>query len=212
MAEAKAKPVNGRRKGSQPPPEADKPPRKRRQQGGASKRRQKVAKELGQIESAFTELLTFPAMPAAAAGDAWLADHFTERGPALASRLVAECERNERLRETCLKLIQGQSILLLGFEGFMYGAPVLMHFGIMPGAEQLGVPVVRRGGPESKRQGPSRARWEAESDASKARETADDIAEDEDALWQQDEPGAPVRQAPRSGEAPIPPEPPVEAV
>jgi hypothetical protein len=133
------KPPASKTGASQPPPESDKAPR--RQKSGASKASERKGKELELIRSGFAELLTLPAMPMALAGDGWAADHFTTRGPLLAQRLAAECERNAELRKWCLKALQGQSVMMLGVELFMYAVPVGMHFGLIPGAEALGVPV-----------------------------------------------------------------------
>lgn len=134
------KPRRGR-KPKQPPPEADAAP-KSKPASGAAKRTAKKTRELALIQSGLTELLSFPAMAAGMAGDQWAVDHFTERGPALADRLTAECERNAQLRAMVLKIVQGQGYMMLVIELGLYAAPPLLHYGILPGAEKIGVPTL----------------------------------------------------------------------
>lgn len=146
MAEPKAPPKQSKPKPAkpggrkQPPPEADKAPRK--QQSGAAKARARKTKDVEAIREGFTKMLTMPALPAALAGDEWAADHFASQGPQLAEQLAAECERSDQLRSAALKLIQGQSVLVLGSAIFSYAVPPLMHYGVIPNV--LGVPVRER--------------------------------------------------------------------
>ena len=147
MTEPKAKPKAPPKappKAKSPPPEADQAPRPK---SGYVKKKERKAAEIVAIEAGFAELLTLPAMGFAIAGDKWAVDHFTERGPSLASRIAAECERNDRLRSICMAALSGQSIAMLGVELFMYAGLPAMHLGLIPGAEQFGVPVVRRKAP-----------------------------------------------------------------
>ena len=110
---------------------------------GAAKRSDRKAADIRLIREGFAELLQLPAMAAAVKGDEWGVDHFTTRGPILAERIATECERNEQLRRWCVKALKAQSVTMLAVEGFMYVVPALMHYGIVPGAEGMGVPVIR---------------------------------------------------------------------
>lgn len=174
----------------------DKPPR-RKQSSGAAKRSKKHKEEISLIESGFRELLTFPAMPAAMAGDQWAADHFSQRGPALAKRLAVECERNDQLRKICLSAVKGQTVVMLGFELIMYLGLPAMHYGLVPGGEQFGVPVLRKPG----RRAPFA---EPEPEPETVEDSADDMGEA--SYWQQDGAEAPVEG--RAGEPEVPAEPP----
>lgn len=95
-----------------------------------------------QIEDALAEILQIPAVPAAVFGDTWMAEHFTVQGRALANRIATVSERNPVLRAWCEKALEGESVAVLLMAGVMYAAPPLMHFGVIPGAEMLGVPKI----------------------------------------------------------------------
>jgi hypothetical protein len=118
----------------------DKAPRK--QPSGAEKRAGRKAAELQLIGEFFNRWLTAPAVLMAAKGDAWAASHFTTQGPMLAEQIVAECERNTVLRDYCVKIAKAQAVLGLGGAIALYVGPMLMHYGIVPGGEMLGVPIV----------------------------------------------------------------------
>lgn len=109
---------------------------------GAAKRSDRKAADIRLIREGFAELLTLPAMGAALKNDQWAVDHFSARGPVLADRIAVECERNEQMRRWCVKALKAQSVTMLAVEGFMYVVPALMHYGFVPGAEGMGVPVV----------------------------------------------------------------------
>jgi hypothetical protein len=129
-----------------PGPEKDQAP-KRKQASGGAKRAARKATEVLAIREGLTELLIAPAMGGAALQDPWLTDHITERGPALAQRIAAECERNDRLRKLCYGAVTGGGQLMLALELAAYVGLPLMHFGVIPGAEGLGVPRFQRPGP-----------------------------------------------------------------
>lgn len=93
-----------------------------------------------QIEDALAEILQIPAVPAAVFGDVWMADHFTTQGRAFAARIATVSERNPVLRAWCEKALEGESMAVLLMAAVMYAGPPLMHFGVIPGAEMLGVP------------------------------------------------------------------------
>lgn len=108
---------------------------------GRRPRRARVTKKgTQQIEDALAEILQIPAVPAAVFGDLWMADHFTVQGRALANRIATVSERNPVLRAWCEKALEGESVAVLLMAGVMYAAPPLMHFGVIPGGELLGVP------------------------------------------------------------------------
>jgi hypothetical protein len=129
--------------GAETPP-GDTPPG-RESPGGKGKRRSRVTKKgTQQIEDALAEILQIPAVPAAMLGDVWMADHFTAQGRQLANRIAIVSERNPVLRAWCERALEGESIAVLLMAGLMYAAPPLMHFGLVPGGEFIGVPVLRR--------------------------------------------------------------------
>jgi hypothetical protein len=140
MTEPTGKP-RGRPPGSKNKVKADAPPREK---SGAQKRHARKAGDIQLIRSELEKFLTFPAMPAGMKGDQWAVDHFTVQGPALAAQIAAECERNDQLRKYCLQLVKGSSLAMLGVSVFMYAIPPLMHYGIVPGAERLGVPTLTK--------------------------------------------------------------------
>lgn len=116
---------------------------------GKGKRGKRVTKKgTQQIEDALTEILQIPAVPAAMFGDQWMAAHFTDQGRALANRIAVVSERNPVLRGWCERALEGESIAVLLMAGLMYAAPPLMHFGIIPGGQLLGVPVLAKAKPQ----------------------------------------------------------------
>lgn len=111
-------------------------------------RRARVTKKgTQQIEDALAEILQIPAVPAAVFGDHWMAEHFTVQGRAFANRIATVSERNPVLRAWCEKALEGESVAVLLMAGVMYAAPPLMHFGVIPGAEMLGVPKLVKNAP-----------------------------------------------------------------
>jgi hypothetical protein len=117
---------------------ADEAPRRRR--GPASKAERRRA-DLKVIESGFSELLIdTPAMLGTLTADPWLVDHTSLQGPLTVMRIVAEAERSDRFREIALKAVSGQSIAMLLVALGSYLVPIGAHYGIVPGAEQLGIP------------------------------------------------------------------------
>lgn len=132
-----------KKRGPGRPRKTDKAPKPRK--SGAQQRQDRKAADIRLIREGFAELLSMPGMLAAAKGDVWAVDHFTKQGPKLADRLAAECERNTKLRQLCVKMLTAQTLLFLGVEAFFYIVPALMHYGIVPGAERMGVPVVAGG-------------------------------------------------------------------
>jgi hypothetical protein len=120
---------------SPPPDEAP-----RRKKGPASKAERKRG-DLRVIETGFTELLVdTPAMIGAMTADPWLTAHTTTQGPQTVARIVAEAERSDRFREVALKAVSGQSIAMLVVAIGAYVAPIGLHYGVIPGAEKLGIP------------------------------------------------------------------------
>lgn len=137
---------------------ADQPPRSAK--SGAQKRSENRSAELRLIREGFAELLALPAIGAALKGDQWAVDHFSTRGPALADRIAAECERNEQLRRICLRALKAQGMTMLAVEAFMYAVPALMHYGLVPGAEGMGVPVLTKSKQQPAAPGPEWQRAE----------------------------------------------------
>lgn len=127
--------------GPKPGPETDHKPKSK---SGAAKRGERKAKEIAEIEAGFRELLGLPGLVAGMKGDAWAVDHFARAAPDLAGRIAAECERSDAFRKYCLSAVKAQGFTMLGVATFMYLAPPLMHWGLIPGAEALGVPVMRK--------------------------------------------------------------------
>lgn len=129
---------------------ADVPPSGERSEGSERRpRRKRISKAMTQqIEDGLAEILQIPAVPASLLGDQWAAAHFTNQGRALANRIAVVSERNPVLRGWCERAIEGESIAVLLMAGVMYAAPPLMHLGVLPGGEMLGIPVLRRAAPE----------------------------------------------------------------
>ncbi len=100
------------------------------------------AGDLQKIREFLGMVLAAPSAVGALRGDAWLTGHFMQRGPELADALVAEAARNDAFRAYLLKIASAaQGASLIGAAA-MYVLPPLMHFGVAPGADLLGVPVV----------------------------------------------------------------------
>jgi hypothetical protein len=100
------------------------------------------AADLLMIREMLANVLMTPSVVGAMRGDAWLTSHFTTRGPRLADAIVEEAARNDAFRAYLLRIAKAtQGASLIGAVA-MYVLPPLMHFGIAPGAELLGVPVV----------------------------------------------------------------------
>jgi hypothetical protein len=130
-------------------PLGDTPPSGGSESGGSRPRRKRVSKQMTQqIEDGLAEILQIPAVPATILGDAWAAQHFTNQGRAFANRIAVVSERNPVLRGWCERAIEGESIAVLFVAGLMYMAPPMMHLGVLPGGEMLGIPVLRRQAPE----------------------------------------------------------------
>jgi hypothetical protein len=131
-----------------PDPEApigDAPPGSEAREGKAPRRRNRVTKKGTQaIEDALTEILQIPAVPAAMFGDNWMAEHFTVQGRQLANRIAITSERNPVLRGWCERAMEGEGIAVLLIASVMYAAPPLMHFGVIPGGQMMGIPVLRK--------------------------------------------------------------------
>lgn len=127
------------------PPVGDTPPSGAGSDGSSKPRRKRVSKAVTQqIEDGLAEILQIPAVPASILGDDWAAQHFTDQGRAFANRIAVVSERNPVLRGWCERAIEGESIAVLFIAGLMYAAPPMMHLGIIPGGEVLGIPVLRR--------------------------------------------------------------------
>lgn len=150
MAPPKAKP-------KAKPAKPDEAP-KAKPKNGYEKRTEKRSKEVELIRTGAAELLALPAMPAAIKGDQWAVQHFSTRGPALADRIAAEADRNPNFRAVALKALAAQGYTMMAVEMFMYAAPALIHYGLVPNAEEagraMGVPVLTKGKRQPRRGGP----------------------------------------------------------
>jgi hypothetical protein len=120
---------------------------KAKSKSGAHKRTERKAAEIRLIREGFAELLCLPGFPAAIKGDQWAVDHFAIQGPRLANRIAKEAERNDAFRKQAVKLLAAQGAIMLGLDAFMYAVPALMHYGVLPGADRMGVPVLTKGKP-----------------------------------------------------------------
>jgi hypothetical protein len=112
----------------QPPKE----PRKRVRNRGKTAADTQLKLDLKEIESKLSDLLQIPAVPMAAAGDVWPAQHIEARSPALAKAIAHTCKENIQLREKLLQLLRvgdGASLLIAALT---YAAPVAMYYGIVP--------------------------------------------------------------------------------
>jgi hypothetical protein len=138
---ARSREAHARRRGEA---SGDKPPKAKRTRGPVADRK---AEDLRLIREWAGAVLAAPAMLGAATSDPWLVDHFTTRGPALADALVKEAERNERMRAMLVNLATAAGPAALLLQAGLYIALPLMHFGVLPGAPLLGVPVVRQAAP-----------------------------------------------------------------
>lgn len=115
--------------------------------GGEPPKRQRnrVTKKGTQaIEDGLREILQMPSVPASIFGDQWAAQHFLIQGAAFANKIAVVSERNPVLRSWCDRALQGESIAVLLMSGMMYAGPALLHFGVVPGGELLGVPVLAK--------------------------------------------------------------------
>jgi hypothetical protein len=135
----------GRPPKDEPPPSRPEPPPdeapKTRRAGGRTTKVERRAADLKLIEAGFTELLIdTPAMIGGMTGDKWLVQHTMITGPTTVARIVAEAERSDRFREIAKKAVSGQSIAMLVIALGSYLVPIGAHYGIIPGAEQMGVP------------------------------------------------------------------------
>jgi hypothetical protein len=121
------------------PRRGDKPPRARTrkkepsgsekarkaQQGAAMKARSKT------LEAKLSELLMFPAVPAAMAArdpftQAYMIEHFTRSGPRTAGALVEASEANPQLREWLERITAGGSLFAVAIASFAYAAPPII--------------------------------------------------------------------------------------
>lgn len=118
---------------------ADRPPKPK---ASATPPADTKAADLASIREMLGMVLVAPSALGAMRGDAWLTGHFMQRGPELSDAIVGEASRNDAFRTYLAKLAAAaRGASLIGALA-MYVAPPLMHFGIVPGAELLGVPVV----------------------------------------------------------------------
>jgi hypothetical protein len=130
---------------------ADKPPKPKAARAAAPDTK---AADLQAIRELLGGILTAPSMLGAIRGDAWLTGHFMQRGPELAEAIVAEAARNDAFRVYLVRIAKAaQGASLIGALA-LYILPPLMHFGVAPGAEILGVPVVA---PPTQGRGPGMA-------------------------------------------------------
>lgn len=126
------------------PPKGDAPPSGRGEGRARGSRKRVTKKGTEQIEDALAEILQIPAVPAAMFGDDWMAAHFTTQGRQLANRIAVVSERNPVLRGWCERMLEGESLAVLLMAGVLYAAPPLMHFGVIPGGQMMGIPVMRK--------------------------------------------------------------------
>lgn len=115
------------------------------------------AVDLRALEEMLADALKAPAVPAAAFGDEWAAQHFTTWGPALARNLVTASETNPWLRRKLENAANGgdmmmQFVSLIGVGGavVMYALPPLVYWLNVPipdkGREMLQIPERRTNG------------------------------------------------------------------
>lgn len=102
-----------------PPSNGDTPPAA----SEAPKRGRINKKDTAKIEAALKDILCAPAVPAAAFGDEWMADHFEQSGEVFANKLAVVSERHPHLRAKLLEAMAGESILVLGAVAFAYVVP-----------------------------------------------------------------------------------------
>lgn len=132
-------------KKAEPAPGGDTAPGAEPGAGSAPRKRNRVTKKgTQQIEDGLREILQMPAVPASIFGDQWAADHFTQQGAAFANRIAVVSERNPVLRGWCEKALAGESLAVLLMAGVLYAGPAALHFGLIPGGELMGIPVMRR--------------------------------------------------------------------
>lgn len=107
--------------------------------------------DLRELEQMLAEAFKAPAYPAAAFGDEWAANHFTEAGPYLARNLVLAAEHNPWLRAKLENAASGGDMMvqLLAMAGLMgafaqYLVPPLVWWLNLPiperGRVMLGIP------------------------------------------------------------------------
>lgn len=85
-----------------------------------------------ELEDALAQILTFPAVPCAMAGDEWGASHFAQTGRVFAHNLAQQAEKNPTIRKWCIRIAQGEAVGTLAISAVMYAFPPLVHWGIIP--------------------------------------------------------------------------------
>lgn len=107
----------------------------------AAARQDSKADDLALIRDFLSTILVAPSAIGAVTADPWLTGHFVEQGPQLANAIVDEASRNDAFRAYLIKIAKAaRGVSLIGALA-MYLAPPLMHYGVLPGAAMLGVPV-----------------------------------------------------------------------
>jgi hypothetical protein len=109
-------------------PAGGKAPRKRNRKTGD----QQLKLDLKEIEDKLSDLLQIPAVPMAAAGDVWPAQHIEGRSPALAKAIAHACKDNIQLREKLLQFLRVGDGAGLLIAAVAYAAPVAMYYGVVP--------------------------------------------------------------------------------
>jgi hypothetical protein len=122
----------------------DKPPKK----AGGAQALPKAAKppaptqqDLKELEHALAEGLRAPAMIAAAAGDEWLATHFTQQGPILARHLVSAARHNPWLRSKLEAAMHGEDVMVKVITTMSVGG-ALVGYAVPPIIYMLNPPFV----------------------------------------------------------------------
>jgi hypothetical protein len=129
----------------------DRDERPRRKGAKAKKPPPPKRTDLRELEALLAESFRSPAFLAAAAGDAWMADHFTEQGPLLARNLVLAAEHNPWLRRKLEDMASGGDLMvkvlgMVGLAGALVGyafPPIVYAFNLpVPNQarEMFGIP------------------------------------------------------------------------
>lgn len=104
------------------------PPRKR----GAVKADQQLKLDLKEIEDKLGNLLELPAVPMAATGDHWPAQHIETHAHPLAKAIAQACKDNPQLRQKLLQFLRVSDNANLLIASFSYTVPVLLYYGVLP--------------------------------------------------------------------------------
>lgn len=119
---------NGQSKGREPGDAASAEPKRRGRKPGDAQ----LKLDLKEIEEKLGNLLELPAVPMAAAGDVWPAQHIEARAHPLAKAIAQSCKDNPQLREKLLQLLRVGDGAGLVLAALAYAAPVALYYGLLP--------------------------------------------------------------------------------